>query len=193
MRRKENLSDKDRETDPTPLLPSSPSDRDKTSEASKASPPLSDASSPPGKPRKKSGIETPSGEYSGDQTTHSLQVGDLTVEGYSRAAVQTFWRIPELKLGFDLGWQPWEYMGTPRWFISHTHMDHLLALPAYVARRRMMKMTPPVIYLPAGKASEARQLLAIFCRLDQGKLPCQFVEVTLSFMSRSVSLNIIAF
>ena len=28
---------------------------------------------------------------------------DLTIEGYSRAAVQTYWRIPELKIGFDLG------------------------------------------------------------------------------------------
>ena len=29
----------------------------------------------------------------------------LTIEGYSRAAVQTYWRIPELKIGFDLGGQ----------------------------------------------------------------------------------------
>ena len=27
----------------------------------------------------------------------------LTIEGYSRAAVQSYWRVPELKLGFDLG------------------------------------------------------------------------------------------
>ena len=73
---------------------------------------------------------------------------DLTIEGYSRAAVQTYWRIPELKLGFDLGAQPWSFMGTPTWFVSHTHMDHLASLPVYVARRRMMKMEPPVIYLP---------------------------------------------
>ena len=52
---------------------------------------------------------------------------DLTIEGYSRAAVQTYWRIPELKLGFDLGAQPWSFMGTPTWFVSHTHMDHLIA------------------------------------------------------------------
>ena len=65
---------------------------------------------------------------------------DLTIEGYSRAAVQTYWRVPELKLGFDLGAQPWSFMGTPTWFVSHTHMDHLVALPVYVARRRMMKM-----------------------------------------------------
>ena len=50
---------------------------------------------------------------------------DLTIEGYSRAAVQTYWRIPELKLGFDLGAQPWSFMGTPTWFVSHTHMDHI--------------------------------------------------------------------
>ena len=73
---------------------------------------------------------------------------DLTIEGYSRAAVQTYWRIPEMKIGFDLGAQPWSFMGTPTWFVSHTHMDHLIALPVYVARRRMMKMEPPVIYLP---------------------------------------------
>ena len=74
--------------------------------------------------------------------------GDLTVEGYSRAAVQTYWRIPELKLGFDLGAHPWGFMGTPTWFISHTHLDHIAALPVYVARRRMMKMEPPTIYMP---------------------------------------------
>src|SRR5665213_3099499 len=58
---------------------------------------------------------------------------DLTIEGYSRAAVQTYWRIPELKIGFDLGGQPWSFMGTNTWFVSHSHLDHLAALPVYVA------------------------------------------------------------
>ena len=84
----------------------------------------------------------------------TLQHKDLTIEGYSRAAVQSYWRIPELKLGFDLGAQPWDFMGTPAWFISHTHLDHIAALPVYVARRRMMKMEPP-IDLPAGARDRA--------------------------------------
>ena len=62
--------------------------------------------------------------------------------------MQTYWRIPELKLGFDFGAQPWSFMGTATWFVSHTHLDHIAALPVYVARRRMMKMEPPTIYLP---------------------------------------------
>ena len=42
----------------------------------------------------------------------SLTHKGLTIQGYSRAAVQSYWRIPELKLGFDLGAQPWAFMAT---------------------------------------------------------------------------------
>ena len=73
-----------------------------------------------------------------NQTVSALAHNDLTIEGYSRAAVQTYWRIPELKIGFDLGAQPWSFMSTATWFVSHTHLDHLAALAVYVARRRMM-------------------------------------------------------
>ncbi|MBX6315905.1 MAG: metal-dependent hydrolase [Isosphaeraceae bacterium] len=99
----------------------------------------------------------------------------LTLEGYSRAAVQTYWRIPEMKLGFDLGLQPWSFMATPTWFVSHTHLDHIAALPVYVARRRMMKMEPPTIYLPAEAVEPVERLLRAFQRLDRGALPVHLV------------------
>jgi len=100
---------------------------------------------------------------------------DLTIEGYSRAAVQTYWRIPELKIGFDLGAQPWEFMSTATWFVSHTHLDHVACLPVYVARRRMMKMEPPTIYLPEGAVEHVERILKLFTRLDRGRLPCHLV------------------
>src|SRR5262245_21602094 len=93
----------------------------------------------------------------------------LTVEGWSRAAVQTYWRVPELNIGFDLGAQPWDFMGTPTWFVSHTHLDHVAALPVYVARRRMMKMEPPVVYVPAESLDDVRKLMLIMQRLDRGR------------------------
>jgi ribonuclease Z len=101
----------------------------------------------------------------------------MTLEGYSRAAVQTYWRVPELKLGFDLGAQPWSFMATPNWFVSHTHLDHLAALPVYVARRRMMKMEPPTIYLPAAAVDDVDRLLKAVQRLDRGRLPVHLVGV----------------
>ncbi|MBL9122228.1 MAG: metal-dependent hydrolase [Planctomycetaceae bacterium] len=100
-----------------------------------------------------------------------------TIEGYSRAAVQTYWRIPELKLGFDLGGQPWSFMGTETWFISHAHLDHIASLPVYVARRRMMKMEPPTIYLPEHAVEDALRILKLFQRLDRGRMPCQLIGI----------------
>jgi ribonuclease Z len=105
------------------------------------------------------------------------QHAGLTVEGYSRAAVQSYWRIPELKLGFDLGAQPWDFMGTPTWFITHTHLDHIAALPVYVARRRMMKMEPPTIYLPEAGVEDVRRLLTIMHKLDRGRMVCELIGV----------------
>jgi ribonuclease Z len=101
------------------------------------------------------------------------QHGGLTIEGYSRAAVQSYWRIAELKLGFDLGAQPWNFMGTPTWFVTHAHLDHLAALPVYVARRRMMRMEPPTIYLPESVVDDVRKLLLVFQRLDRGRMICE--------------------
>jgi ribonuclease Z len=108
---------------------------------------------------------------------HRITHKNLTVEGYSRAAVQTYWRIPELKVGFDCGAQPWDFMGTGTWFITHTHLDHIAGLPVYVARRRMMKMDPPVIYLPEAAIDTMHKLLRSFSRLDRGRMPCELLPI----------------
>lgn len=101
----------------------------------------------------------------------------LTIEGYSRAAVQSYWRIPELKLGFDLGGSPWAFMGTQTFFVTHPHLDHLAAIPVYVARRRMMKMDPPTIYLPEDSVDNVRRLLLAWQRLDRGRMNCELIGV----------------
>lgn len=107
----------------------------------------------------------------------SIQHDGLTIEGYSRAAVQSYWRFPELKIGFDLGAQPWSFMGTDTWFISHGHLDHIVALPVYVARRRMMKMAPPTIYMPEQTIGPMQDILKRFTRLDRGRMPCELVPI----------------
>jgi len=107
----------------------------------------------------------------------AIEHGNLTIEGYSRAAVQSYWRIPELKLGFDLGAHPWDFMGVPTWMLSHTHLDHVAALPLYVSRRRLMKMAPPRIILPKRSIADVEKMLRSFERLDRGRLPCELVGV----------------
>jgi ribonuclease Z len=108
---------------------------------------------------------------------NTLQYKALTIEGYSRAAVQSYWRIPELKLGFDMGGSPWSFMGTQTFFITHSHLDHMAALPVFVARRRMMKMDPPTIYMPAAVVEPAQRMLRSWQRLDRGRMLCNLVGV----------------
>lgn len=101
----------------------------------------------------------------------------LTIEGYSRAAVQSYWRVPELKICFDLGGSPWSFMGTQTVCVTHAHLDHLAALPVYVARRRMMKMEPPTIYLPEEAVENVQRLLQVWQRLDRGRMVCEIKGV----------------
>ena len=101
----------------------------------------------------------------------------LTIEGYSRAAVQSYWRVPELKICFDLGGSPWSFMGTQTVCVTHAHLDHLAALPVYVARRRMMKMEPPTIYLPEEAVENVQRLLQVWQRLDRGRMVCDIKGV----------------
>jgi ribonuclease Z len=107
----------------------------------------------------------------------SLEHAGLTIEGYSRAAVQSYWRVPELGVGFDLGGQPWSFMGTDTWFVTHAHLDHIVALPVYVARRRMMKMAPPTIYLPEAAIDPIERILRQFTRLDRGRMPVELKPI----------------
>ena len=108
----------------------------------------------------------------------TLSFKGLTIEGYSRAAVQSYWRIGELKLGFDLGGSPWSFMGTQTFLITHPHLDHMAALPVYVARRRMMKMDPPTIYVPAECVDDVHRMLRAWQRLDRGRMICNLIGVS---------------
>jgi len=125
---------------------------------------------------KKSQSETPEASLANVAST-VRKLGNYTVEGYSRAAVQSYWRIHEMKVGFDLGAQPWDFMAVPKFFVSHTHLDHIAALPVYIARRRMMKMEPPIIYLPEEAIPAVEGMLKMFGRLDRGRLPCELIGI----------------
>jgi ribonuclease Z len=68
-------------------------------------------------------------------------------------------------------------MSLPRTFISHSHLDHIAAIPAYVARRRMMKMERPVLYLPDYAVATVDQMLKVITRLDRGRMPCELIPL----------------
>jgi ribonuclease Z len=105
----------------------------------------------------------------------SLRHGGLTVEGWSRAGIQSVWRIPELRIGFDLGAIPWDFTAVGTWFVSHGHLDHLMALPGLVARRGMLRYPPPVVHVPHEIVADVQNLLAAWKALDGGQQACTVI------------------
>ncbi len=103
----------------------------------------------------------------------SLRHGGITIEGYSRAMVQSVWRVPEWDIGFDLGAVPWNFIGTPTWFITHAHLDHLAGLPSLISRRTLMELPrPTVIYLPEPVVDDVWAMLKSWEKLDRGPQNC---------------------
>jgi ribonuclease Z len=103
----------------------------------------------------------------------SLQHAGLTIEGYSRALVQSVWRLPELNLGFDAGAMPWRFLDTPVWFITHAHLDHLAALPVLVSRRAIMDLPiPTTIYVPEPIVDQVWEMLRTWEKLDHCSMSC---------------------
>jgi ribonuclease Z len=94
--------------------------------------------------------------------------GGLTVEGWSRAGIQSYWRIPELRVGFDLGAIPWDWTSTATWFVTHGHLDHMMALPGLLARRWMLKFPPATLHVPAEVVDDVQAMLAAWHKLDRG-------------------------
>jgi ribonuclease Z len=106
---------------------------------------------------------------------HALRHGGLTVEGWSRAGIQSVWRVPELRIGFDLGAIPWDFTPVGTWFVTHGHLDHLMALPGLLARRGMLKYPPPTVYVPAEILPAVNDLLAAWRALDGGQQACTVI------------------
>jgi ribonuclease Z len=68
-------------------------------------------------------------------------------------------------------------------------------LPVYVARRRMMKMEPPTIYLPRHALELVDHLLRVCQRLDRGRQNCELVGVAPGDqieLSRELVLEVLA-
>jgi len=106
-------------------------------------------------------------------TFQTFSHAGITIEGYSRAMVQTVWRVPSWNMGFDLGAIPWSFLETSNWFVSHPHLDHLAALPVLASRRTILEFpTPTIVYLGEECVDDAADLLKIWERLDCGPFNC---------------------
>lgn len=121
-----------------------------------------------------------------DLPVHRISHRGITIEGYARAVVQSYWRLPELGIGFDLGGVPLSFVDTDHWFITHCHLDHIAMLPLYLQQRKRRRLLPPTIFVPKSNLPDLNCMVREFEHLAGRALPCNFVGLT---TGESVVLN----
>lgn len=105
----------------------------------------------------------------------TIDGGHFRIEGRSRAGHETWFRIREWNVGFDIGRCPDALVSVPQIFISHTHLDHSVGIPFYAGQRHLQRLSGGKIYVPAESAGDVRELLAVHGRLTGG--PFDQVEI----------------
>lgn len=76
----------------------------------------------------------------------SLQLGTLTVAGFSISGLATYVQIPELDVCFDMGECPLSSLSINHVFLTHAHGDHARCLPRHWQLRRMVGNAKPAAY-----------------------------------------------
>ncbi len=79
----------------------------------------------------------------------TLELGPLTLAGFSISGLATYVQIPELSICFDMGECPLSALPIDHVFLTHAHGDHARCLPRHWQLRRMIGiMKPATYYLP---------------------------------------------
>lgn len=76
----------------------------------------------------------------------TLQLGHLTVAGFSISGLATYVQVPELGVCFDMGECPLSSLSIDHVLLTHAHGDHARCLPRHWQLRRMVGNAKPAAY-----------------------------------------------
>lgn len=95
-----------------------------------------------------------------------LRLGDLRIEGWSRAGEETWFRVHPPGLALDVGRGALQLTGARDVFLSHGHLDHALGLPYVLSQRSLHRSADTRVFCPAPVVEPLRGLIAASERLE---------------------------
>ena len=96
-----------------------------------------------------------------------LRLGDLRIEGWSRAGDATWFRVHPPGLAFDTGRGALQLAGAHDVFLSHGHLDHALGLPYVLSQRSLHRSAHTRVFCPVETAEPLAALIAAAERLER--------------------------
>lgn len=96
-----------------------------------------------------------------------LRIGDLRIEGWSRAGDETWFRIHPPGLALDTGRGALQLAGAQDIFLSHGHLDHALGLPYVLSQRSLHRLVHTRVFCPEATAEDLRLLVSAAERLER--------------------------
>ncbi len=97
----------------------------------------------------------------------TLRLGELSIEGWSRAGEETWFRIHPPGLAFDCGRGALELSGARDLFVSHGHLDHALGVPWVLSQRTLHHREPTRVVCPREIAADLGGLIEAAARLER--------------------------
>jgi ribonuclease Z len=107
-----------------------------------------------------------------------LRIGDLRIEGWSRAGDATWVRVHPPGLAFDTGRGALQLAGAQDVFLSHGHLDHALGLPYVLSQRSLHQSVHTRVFCPAEIAEPLAALVAATQRLERATYFFDLVPLT---------------
>lgn len=106
-----------------------------------------------------------------------VDLENISIEGFSRSTIETYFHIKELKLTFDIGKCPFHLTPVPNVFLSHMHGDHSMGLYYYLSHRNLAKMAPGKIHLPKGALEDTEKLIEYNSALEHAKRSYELIPL----------------
>lgn len=114
----------------------------------------------------------------GDFPAHAtLRLGQLSIEGWSRAGEETWFRVHPPGLAFDCGRGALELSGARDLFVSHGHLDHALGVPWVLSQRTLHHRDPTRVVCPRAVAEDLRALIEAAARLERVRYAYEILPV----------------